>query len=552
MARQLENPFYYLDNFESVLNWVEQRYADILHSHELDFVRQYQLVPKASRALLARMVMRKGVLFRQSRLSYSEIGCADQALAPLVQAGWVDLTPQLQLSQLFQVFTKSELLCAFRSHGLSAAMSKAQLQAQLAAMPQYAHEPIAALSDWWNDASDAVVELLIMPLCERFRLMFFGNLRQDWSEFVLTDLGLLRYETVSFGDSCRAMSRRQDIDDYLHVHSCVQRLQEGQAAEEVMACVPAQPYENPWMERRRAKLLFRIGQACERSQAWESALQAYKASSHAQARLRSLRVLERSMRYEPALQGVEAALSEPINDAEAQQLVRMRPRLRRKLGMPVPALPRVKPPASFTLQAEPDNAAQSVEELARRHLHGADTPAYYVENTLVNALFALLCWEALFQPLPGAFFHPFQRGPADLHEPDFVLRRQRLFDACLMQLDSGQYRDTIQSNFLAKNGCQCSFMHWPALSAELLEHALHCIPAQHLKKWFLRMLDDIPGNRSGFPDLIQFRPADQSYRMVEVKGPGDRLQDNQSRWLDFFAGHDMPVEVCLVRWIHSS
>src|SRR5690606_36199680 len=107
---------------------------------------------------------------------------------------------------------------------------------------------------------------------------------QDWSEFVLTDLGLLRYETVSFGDSCRAMSRRQDIDDYLHVHSCVQRLQEGQAAEEVMACVPAQPYENPWMERRRAKLLFRIGEHCERSQAWESALQAYKASSDAQAR----------------------------------------------------------------------------------------------------------------------------------------------------------------------------------------------------------------------------------------------------------------------------
>lgn len=36
--------------------------------------------------------------------------------------------------------------------------------------------------------------------------------------------------------------------------------------------------------------------------------------------------------------------------------------------------------------------------------------------------------------------------------------------------------------------------------------------------------------------------------MIEVKGPGDRLQDNQLRWLDFCAEHGMPVEVCYVQW----
>ena len=34
---------------------------------------------------------------------------------------------------------------------------------------------------------------MVGDLCERLRLMFFGNLRQDWSEFVLADLGVFKY-----------------------------------------------------------------------------------------------------------------------------------------------------------------------------------------------------------------------------------------------------------------------------------------------------------------------------------------------------------------------
>jgi hypothetical protein len=40
--------------------------------------------------------------------------------------------------------------------------------------------------------------------------------------------------------------------------------------------------------------------------------------------------------------------------------------------------------------------------------------------------------------------------------------------------------------------------------------------------------------------------------MIEVKGPGDRLQDNQLRWLDFCAEHGMPVQVCYVQWAPPS
>jgi len=62
------------------------------------------------------------------------------------------------------------------------------------------------------------------------------------------------------------------------------------------------------------------------------------------------------------------------------------------------------------------------------------------------------------------------------------------------------------------------------------------------------MLRDVPANCAGFPDLIQFWPREKRYRMIEVKGPGDRLQDNQLRWLRFFSTHGMPVSVCYVQW----
>jgi hypothetical protein len=47
---------------------------------------------------------------------------------------------------------------------------------------------------------------------------------------------------------------------------------------------------------------------------------------------------------------------------------------------------------------------------------------------------------------------------------------------------------------------------------------------------------------------VQFWPEEQRYRMIEVKGPGDRLQDNQRRLLEFCTQHQMPVAVCYVRW----
>jgi hypothetical protein len=193
-------------------------------------------------------------------------------------------------------------------------------------------------------------------------------------------------------------------------------------------------------------------------------------------------------------------------------------------------------------------ADESVEQIAREHLVEIAAPVYFVENALINSLFGLLCWDAIFAPVSGAFFHPFQAGPADLLSPTFRARRAPLFDQRLATLDTNEYQTDIMDRYREKYGTQSPFVSWGLLSEELLDTAIACIPAAHLRRCFDRLLSNLHENRSGLPDLIQFWVAEKRYRMIEVKGPGDRIQDNQQRWIHFCLRHQIPVAVCHVRW----
>jgi hypothetical protein len=272
-----------------------------------------------------------------------------------------------------------------------------------------------------------------------------------------------------------------------------------------------------------------------------------------------VRALEQLGRRDEAATLAEALAAAPANEEEAQRAARTLGRLRRQHAT------RARPRASenegqsaseasvetttvieLTLPAA--STGLRVEEAARLALATEEAPVFYVENTLITGLFGLLCWPALFAPLPGAFFHPFQRGPADLHAADFVARRADRFAACLAELETGAYRATIERRYAEKTGIQSPFVAWPALSDEVLALALDCFPATHLRLWFERLLREPTANRSGLPDLVRFWRSERRYELIEVKGPGDRLQDNQRRWLAFCATHAMPVTVLHARW----
>ncbi|SHM46744.1 VRR-NUC domain-containing protein [Halomonas cupida] len=555
-----EDPRYYLRHFQFVLDWVAAHHDSLLAESEWKFIVGFGELPEVSQALLVRMVSRKGELFRLSRLDYAEIGDSDRALVPLVEAGMVIRDPLIGLDELFAQLRVPELRQCFAerlaAHGIAKSATRQRL---LDVIQEYeeagdAEPQRRRLSHWWTETTDQLVQLTVMPVCDRLRLMFFGNLHQTWSDFVLAELGLVRYQQVDLGELSHAFQCRGDVDLYLALHDLRGRLDEGESIEALLTEIPPPAQDNPWLAERRARLLYRLGQQAQRDGDIPLALHCYGLAGPGEARIRRLRLLERQGEYAEAHRLALEAQASPCGEAEQQGLERLLPRLARKLELPRPELPPTRQPRARVLELPADHLVicGSVELAVRDAISHSDRPAWYVENGLITGLFGLLCWEVVFAPLPGAFFHPFQHGPADLRRDDFVARRRRLFDTALARLDDGSYRDVILDHRQRCAGLANPFVHWELLEPELLSLALDCIPAMDLRCMFQRLLLDPAVNRSGLPDLVQFLPGERpSYRLIEVKAPGDRLQDNQRRWLDWLGRHHISVEVWHVEWRHD-
>lgn len=533
-------PWYYLNNFHRVLDWVSERYPDVLSDQERGFIDTFRDLPQSAQGLLVRLVMRKGEWFRADKLNYPEIGSNETAAAPLLALGWLTESAAVPDTDFARLLTRAELSQALKPHSVPPSLTrKTDLVNWLLAQ---AFEPRSWRS-WWPDAPCTLYQITVMPLCDRFRLMFFGNLRQEWSTFVLAELGTFQFERVSMAADARPFDSAFDVTLYEQLHQCREALEAGIAAESVLDTVPAAPADNLWLQRRRERLLYQLAYAIERQGNLQSALSVYTSIQHPGARIRRLRILERQAPQE-ALGLLDLAKADPESEAELQQLLRIEPRLRRKLGehqmTPAPGLS--VPERVVALSDD----GRGVEQQAADALATPEAPVLYMENTLFNGLLGLLCWDAVFAPLPGAFFHPYQSGPADLNRPEFHRSRQTLLEAALAELDNGNYKATMRRVYADKFGRMNPFVHWGLLTADRLELALQCLPPEHLKRVFERILFDIPANRSGLPDLIQFYPDQPGYQLIEVKGPGDRLQDNQKRWLAFCVEHDLPVSVLYV------
>jgi hypothetical protein len=509
---RLADPFYYLRNFQTMIDTVRARDGDLLATQERDFIDAFAVLPTRARALLVRMVMRKGALFRRSRLHYPEKAAIHDAVAPLVAVHWVDDRPPLSLEELFVLLPKADLARQFSLPPRVTAKPKAAWFACLRAD----FTTVRGFQEWCADMNDQVYRLTVDDLCNRLRLMFFGNFRQSLTEFVLADLGVFKFEKIPLCPNSRPFRTRQHVDTFFKLYRCRESLHAGDELAAVERALPAQVEDCEWLADRREKLRFQIGRAHERAGSLGSALSLYAECRHPQARGRAERVAAKIA------------------------------------GVPVRRILRhgANPP-EFRLTLDRPVTRVSVETAVRLHLEAAtheSTCVRHVENGLINSLFGLLCWRAVFAPVQGAFFHAYHHGPADLSSAGFYPRRIREFGDCLAELRTGSYKDTIRRHYADKSGISSPFVAWGLLDGQLLETSLACFPAAHLGVWFEWILRDPTVNRSGFPDLVQFWPESGRYRLIEIKGPGDRLQDNQRRCLEHCLTQDLPVSVCRVNW----
>lgn len=542
-------PDYYLKNFRFLVEWVDERYADLLSAEEQDFIQQFYQLDTDAQCLLVRLSSRKGPLFRRDKLNYREITSIDIAAQSLIEAGLLMAETPISLEVLSGSLTKPELLLLFGDQLLGVKQARKEVLIQHIAN-QFI-EPRTWL-EWTNNQLGTAWYLDNQQIIQTLLLLFFGNAYQDLTEFVLQDLGIYRYEHYPIDSQHRIFKNRTELEQYLHLVALREQLDKATDIESLIQLSEQLPQQcvTEKLQRRRAKLCNQLAYELERVNEHELAFQLYQQSHLPPARERRIRLLEKTHRYSEAWELLNQLIAEPQNEQELQVAQRIAPRLAKKQGINAE---KQTPTATTTNHLElaqiTDNSGNTVrvEEVVRLMLDDIEAPCVYAENALISALFGLWLWPEMFRGIEGAFANPFQAAPLDLYQENFVSNRPGIATLWAL-LETDEYRQHIRHIWSEKHGIANHFVNWSFITSDLLDLALECVPAHHLRLIFKRLLFDIKNNRSGLPDLIQFYPEQKNYRMIEVKGPGDRVQDNQQRWLDYFAKQDIPAEVWYVRW----
>jgi hypothetical protein len=499
-------PFYYLEHFKAVLRLLRERDHDLLTPTESDFIHAVFELPPQAQALIARMAARSKAVFCESSLRYPELSDLHRLLTVLQAAGWINTDPVVTMPQLFAALPVSRL-----ANGFGLKLNRTLNKGRMLRQAQEMYPGSYSLSATSFRIQELLYQFKHAELCRRLCAQYFGNHHQDWSQYLIADRGIRRYECVKFDAVSRPFRIRQEIDTFHGIQLCAEMLDADSSAASAQALLPEPPTTCDWLKERHQRVAYRLAQRLERERELNAALAIYRSHESSEA-VGRVRIVSRK------LTGGRAG-------------------------------PRVSRRAVAHIDLSLSHAGeQKIEQRVASELERMEPACEVrvVENRLFDALFGLLFWRVLFAPVRGAFFHAFQTSPADLYGAQFCDQRRSMIDEALEALHTGDYIRSIRETFNTKAGISNPWVAWRWLRASTLERALECIPAQHLLVIFQWMLGDLRRNTTGFPDLIQYWPSEARYRLLEVKLGADRLQDNQRQFLQYASHHDLPVSVCYV------
>lgn len=526
---------YYLDNFRRLLDTVVARYDDLLNDADADFIHRFDRLDLDAARLLVRLYTRKGPYFRLDKLNYPEIGDPLPVVRRLCDQGLVDTAPELTAGEIARLLTLPELR---RLDWVpDPRRSKSELLAELDTLTE-----TGAPGTW------GVPQTILAPChwltLRRLHLMYFGNEYQSLTDFVLSDLGLFQYESYSLDRSRRWFNDRLEIEQQLHLNDLKTTFYEAEEAGDSrqLDALADRLLSGDWCDavaERHARLCNRLGFRLEQLGAFDRALALFETNDRPPARERRCRIHYKQGRFETAWDVLAALIDAPQDASEARFTTRFQPRLARKLKRPVASSP-AAPLAEHSVVWSRD--AGSVEQVACARL----AHAVWLENCLPLGVFGLIHWHWIFAEVPGAFHHPFQQGPADLYQADFLERRGIDRQTLYRDLDREAARRRLERGWDEKFGRLNPFVRWDLLDRDLVLRCFDALPWNHWVAIFRHLWLDLRRHRAGFPDLFQF--TGDGYRFIEIKGPGDRLQDNQRDWLAVFATHGIPAEVWYVQW----
>lgn len=202
--------------------------------------------------------------------------------------------------------------------------------------------------------------------------------------------------------------------------------------------------------------------------------------------------------------------------------------------------------------ADPTTVLCSVEELALAHYRrsGFDQ-GIHGEGSTFSTLCGLLLWDIIFMDgIPDVFRNACQAFPLDLCTDSFFASRRPALEARLQLIHDApaeSLRAWVAATWQEQEGRVASLVSWDRFtSLQQAQDLVSCLGGPVLSGVCRRLAADFRHCRGGLPDLVVWNSQSRRFKLVEVKGPNDRLSHKQMIWLAELQKLGAEVEVCHV------
>ncbi|KAI3511622.1 hypothetical protein L1887_18778 [Cichorium endivia] len=592
----------YQQNFCLLLQEVLRTTPHVFTDNEKTLLENFLLLSNDSQMLFIRLYTRKGPWFRMSNISYAEILDHQQAVKELSARGYVCSIETINelhkddFEGILNVLNVGEL------REMLSVINKRRSQSSCK------QDSISSLLSAYGDGSSSLLKKMVLEktgscirissaadsLIWRVERLFFCNGEQDLSAFLLVNLGIVKYPTYNCVVNNQIFSSRNDLLSYeeaLEVAQIMDESLEENNSSITMKCIaisdsrmsnqisknlsaPFPYFSASWIYSKVALLGVSF---LESERRYNDAIHLLKRlllnfTNDRRRGYWTLRLsidLEHLGRVNESLSIAETGLDDPW--VRAGSRISLQRRVLR-LGKPprrwkVPSysdcinrkIPEVhvhgrplncKTGTKSRFYGE-DGEQCGVEQLALQYYagEGGNWQGVHSESGIWLTVFGLLMWDVIFSDVPNVFLTRFQTSPLDLDTDYFYEARKNIIETVLVKIQQGMGEEILITSWELHFGTACRGVNWNRHSLTELRSVVTCIGGGCLASICRHLAQDYRSWSSGMPDLLLWR-FHSDYRgeakLVEVKGPRDRLSEQQRAWLLFFMDSGFDVEVCKV------
>ncbi|NVK29729.1 MAG: VRR-NUC domain-containing protein [Gammaproteobacteria bacterium] len=528
-------PYYYLDHFQAMLDGVQARYLNLFSEIEQAWFSTWRQLDRDTKCAAVRLWMRTRPIVRSDKFDYAEIADLEIALTRLTKLGWLKDTPEIDFHTLAALASKAELLTL--DTGLSNKLRKVELIQILSEQYCDISQP---LSQWLPDANFVLLKLNHQDFLRRVQTLFFASPYQDLSNFVTEALGLTRYPPYPLS-ATPYYANRESLEAHLHL-AALSLEWRNQHIDDEEYQLELRRYFNTEQRARAERGLCQLASRQMRDDP-NSAQLSLEGCSGFEARTLRIQCLLATDHIQMAASELDKLKARCQTAHQHDQWRKLNNRRLKALGEPQIRAQPYKPPSRAITLDKTDQ--QRVEQDVIGWLAAEGWQGYWVESRLLNSIYGVALWPAIYADVDRAFDHPFQIGPRDGFSRSFQTKRQAIIDAALTEFCHASNAKLVKlfEQYQQFNNAWVNGYLEPAC----FEAAIASIDRRRWRTLIERLLLDPRAFRSGMPDLFAVSDAGQS-RFIEVKGPGDQLQVHQRAWLEQLNAIGLSAEVINVKY----